>query len=495
MGVFKRFMESLLNYNREGSQSHDIWNVIDAAETANRNRIWYRGEPSELEDFYKSDETGRNTQCFWRSSPYIGIRKIHSGVPALMVNTISNIVVRDLDGIVLNDESSQETWDKIEKDSNLKETLFKAVAECLAIGDGAFKISYDRNITKYPIIEWRAGDSVDYVYKRGHLMEVEFKTRYKNDSGVYVLHEHYGKGYITYELTDVYNDHTFPLSKTEETVNLKNVLFTDENGDPLDTIMAVPFKIYKSAKYENRGASVFERKYTVFDALDEILSQWADAVRASRPSIYIPESQIPRDPRNGRMMKVNDFDNRFIATPADIAENAENRKEVIQPSIPSDQYLQSYMTFLDLAIEGVVSPSTLGIDTKKLDNAEAQREKEKVTLYTRNRVIEALTSMLENLVNVVLSSYRIFEGLPLKEESESVTVKFGEYANPSFEAVVDTIAKAKTSAIMSNTMVVNQLYGDSLSEEEKQAEIERLEKAEEFEEPSIGSFDSERLEP
>ena len=43
-----------------------------------------------------------------------------------------------------------------------------------------------------------------------------------------------------------------------------------------------------------------------------------------------------------------------------------------QPSIPHDSYLASYVTALDLCLQGVISPSTLGIDVKKLDNAEAQ---------------------------------------------------------------------------------------------------------------------------
>ena len=41
-----------------------------------------------------------------------------------------------------------------------------------------------------------------------------------------------------------------------------------------------------------------------------------------------------------------------------------------------------------------MSPSTLGIDVKKLDNAEAQREKEKATLYSRNNIVGQLQKVL-----------------------------------------------------------------------------------------------------
>ena len=57
------------------------------------------------------------------------------------------------------------------------------------------------------------------------------------------------------------------------------------------------------------------------------------------------------------------------------------------------------MTALDLCLQGIISPSTLGIDVKKLDNAEAQREKEKATLYTRNAIVEALQEELPEVIS------------------------------------------------------------------------------------------------
>lgn len=73
----------------------------------------------------------------------------------------------------------------------------------------------------------------------------------------------------------------------------------------------------------------------------------------------------------------NPFDNKFIKTQTSMNENTQNKIDVEQPEIPTEQYLQAYITFLDLCLQGIISPSTLGIDNKKLDNAEAQREKEK----------------------------------------------------------------------------------------------------------------------
>lgn len=80
------------------------------------------------------------------------------------------------------------------------------------------------------------------------------------------------------------------------------------------------------------------------------------------------------------MCKPNPFDNQFIATSSDLSENGKNQVSLQQAAFYAEQYNSTYITALDLALQGLISPSTLGIDTKKLDNAEAQREKEKTTL-------------------------------------------------------------------------------------------------------------------
>ena len=55
-----------------------------------------------------------------------------------------------------------------------------------------------------------------------------------------------------------------------------------------------------------------------------------------------------------------------------------------------------------------------------------------------------------------------------------MNVPFGEYANPSFESQVETVAKAKTSGIMSIEASVDELYGDSKDEQWKSEEVIRL---------------------
>jgi len=474
-------------------------NIFTISETFNfetnaiKNRIWMRGDPEELDEFYKQLE--RDNSYFWSASPRIKIRKIHSGLPALMVQVLTDIVIRDLNGITI--KSRQVEWDEIAKDNNFNEILRKAIKEALFIGDGAFKISFDTAVSQFPIIEFIPGDKVDIVYMRGRFQECIFKTEYKYNQKRYVLYEHYGYGYIKNVLTEWGQSEPLLLDTIPQTAMLSDWGFggyaeTEKGITNGRFCMAIPFKIKDSTKWEYRGESIFDKKTSSFDAFDEVISQWSDAVRAARTKQYIPEALIPRDPDTGQMLNFNQYDDRFLMIEGGMKEKDNKQISVTQPVIPSENYLQSYISFLDLCLQGIISPSTLGIDTKKMDNAEAQREKEKTTLYSRNIIIEAIQKTLPILINSVIKAYDEYTKESSNEDVE-ISVDFGEYASPSFEATVETVAKARPGkVIMSIEASVDEMYGDSKDDSWKAEEVKRLRMENgvmETQEPMIGEFD------
>ena len=269
------------------------------------------------------------------------------------------------------------------------------------------------------------------------------------------------------------------LSELKETEMLQPVTF-----DP-SFMMAVPFMISASDRWKGRGASIFESKTDNFDALDEAWSQWVHAMRTSRPVRYIPDTCIMRDEKNGKLLKPNAFDNQFVEIAADMSERADNHISTEQPDFPSESYNSTFITALDLALQGIISPSTLGIDVKKLDNAESQREKEKATLYTRNNIIDAFTPMLQKLIDVVFKAYYTAHMKPLEEID--IDVSFGEYANPSFEAVVETLSNPNTP--MSIEAKVDEMWGDSKDKAWKDEEVKRIKEQQgivTMEEPALG---------
>lgn len=447
-----------------------------------RNRLWYRGDPSELDQFFRQTATDSVSKSrFWAAVPLqdSNIRKIHSGLPAMIVERLADIVIADLDRIELSKEENQELWDEISEDNELDELIGETIAEVLAVGDGAFKITFDRDITDYPIIEFYSGERVEYRRERNRLKEVIFYSAYTHKNEEYRLEEIFGKGYIRYKLFNKY-DKEVPLSMVPELSDLEDA------GLDTDLIMAVPLRFYKSQKWKGRGKSLFDSKTDSFDALDEVISQWVDAIRDGRVNKYIPEDLIPKDPQTGDLLKPDPFTNRFIKMRSAMNEDKRGLIEVTQAQIAYEAFVTSYSSKLDMCLQGIVSPATLGIDLKKTDNAEAQREKEKATLYTRGKIIDALNDTIPLLVNTVMKVYDI-----MHENSESeyvASVQFGEYASPSFDAVVETVGKAKSFGIMSTERAVEEMYGDTWTDEEKAEEVARIKAEEgivEIEEPAV----------
>lgn len=487
--TIKRGIRSWLNVVPASGNCIQINEVLDFEANAIRNRIWYRGDGNELEQMYQQAPEYADKYKFWasRCTPGMEMRKIHTGLPGLIIRILSAIVLNDMNDFdFAGNDQQRQLWEDIAKDNKFARKLEKALKEVLYIGDGAFKVTVDTTVSEYPILEWYPGERVEIVRNRDRVKEVVFKTPYKSGYQQYVLYEHYGYGYIKNELCK--GNTQVSLDAIDATKGIKDTKFDDT------VMLAVPLQVYESTKYEGRGGSIFDGKLDSFDAFDEAWSQWMDALRAGRAKTYIPDCLVPHDPETGKVIRPNPFDDRYFASDNDMSENADNKVNVVQPTIPHDSYLASYCTALDLCLQGVISPSTLGIDVKKLDNAEAQREKEKATLYTRNAIVEALQETLPELVSAAINACNILHGKGVEEVK--VDIPFGEYANPSFESQVETLAKARPGVpMMSIEAQVEELYGDSKDDAWKQEEIARL-KAEqgiaEVEEPGIntaaGSF-------
>ena len=147
--------------------------VLDYEANAIKNRIWYRGESEELSQLY-SQLNGDKTR-FWaaRCTPGMEIRKIHVGIPSMVVDVLAGIVVGDMN--IVDAGSRQQEWNAIADDNKFKGLVKEAITETLYIGDGAFKISFDTSLSQYPIIEFYPGDMIDVIRQRGRIKEIDLK--------------------------------------------------------------------------------------------------------------------------------------------------------------------------------------------------------------------------------------------------------------------------------------------------------------------------------
>lgn len=487
MKVINRMTETIRNGMRsflriEPAQQNvfQITEALDFNGNAAKNRIWYRGNADELSQLYKALPGEGNRTRFWAVVPTAGmeIEKNHTGIPGIIVDTLAAVVISDMNAVKIEGKN-QILWDDIARDNKFEILMEEAVTDTLVVGDGAFRISFDPDLTRFPIIEFVPGDKVEFKYSRNRLKEILFRSYYRYQTKEYVLEETYGYGYIRTIL--LYDGKEVPLNTVPDTAPLKREVIFDNSF-----MMAEAFKIFKSSRYKNRGGSIFDKKGDSFDNLDEVWSQWMDALRKARSKEYIPDSMLPKNPHTGEVLKPNAFDNAYIKHESPMTEGVAPKIEVIQPTIPTESYLSTYMTALDLCLQGIISPSTLGIDVKKLDNADAQREKEKATLYTRNKIVDSLQDTIPRLVNATLKAYATWK--KQTPEDTKVDISWGEYANPSFESQVETVTKARIGQIMSLEASVEELYGDSKEQKWKDEEVARLKVEQgiaELNEPSV----------
>ena len=216
---------------------------------------------------------------------------------------------------------------------------------------------------------------------------------------------------------------------------------------------------------------MFDGKTDAFDAHDEVISQWIDAVRHGRVKNYIPEDMIPRDPETGKLRSVDSFGTNFIQVQNSNKENATAQIDTVQPEIRYDAFVESYAATLNMCLQGIVSPATLGIDVGKMSSAEAQREKKDITGMTRNAITDALEKVLPQVVCSMLMTYDLMHSNQAGAYEPKVT--FGEYGAPDFDSRVQTIASAATASVMSVEAQVDELWGASKDDDWKRAEVQR----------------------
>ena len=183
-------IKSFLDIKEPQGLSINIEQLYDLQSVFFVNNLWYRGQANELQAFYDQLDDGMGNNSFWAAKPTesFNIRKTHFALPLLIVEIFVNIMTNDMVQIK-PDGNRQDEWDKIAADNNFNEIMQDSIRGIMVKGDGAFKISYDTDISEYPIIEWWDGDKVDFEMKRGRVVACVFKSVHKIGGKSYLLKE------------------------------------------------------------------------------------------------------------------------------------------------------------------------------------------------------------------------------------------------------------------------------------------------------------------
>lgn len=449
------------------------------------NKVWYNGDGDELLNWYTNQQTygwaknpiyNRNRrQFFWGMSINEAVKRVHSGIPKAIVDTISNIV-----GMPTITTPYLDALTAIFEENNFEFMLTqRSRPMTLVCGDGAWKINTNPMLSEHPLVEYYDSEDWGPVYKSNILIGMWFKSYYKDkDDKNYVLFETRSlrpEGLaMEYRLFRLDKDNNLISCKNDAIPELKNLEDKLVNG--CKCLLAVPNRYYFDPLHPNRGKSAYDGKLDLFDLMDEILTQAGQTNRVSTPVEYYPVDLLQRTDR-GQPVLPKIYNRQFVkieSTP-DGEGNMANQIQTTQPDLNFDKYGQLFSDTLGNVLIGLLSPSSLGIDIAKKDNADAQREKEKQTIFTRNTIIKNETKSLLKLCNMLLMAEEYIQTGIFVEKDYEISIKYDEFANPSFESELQILGPAWSNGQISTQKYVDLLWAGKLSDEEKAAEIQYLE--------------------
>lgn len=413
------------------------------------NSVWYSGIEQDIAYFYRKEapkfyrggEPSESTNYFWGKSN-TDIRRIHSGFPQLICEKMVDLITGN--GYTIKVEGGNEVDLQAELDEILKDNKFqshllgKSIETESWSGGVAWKLSWNPELTEYPIIEaWQPENYTNKIVS-GRIVEDIFYYYYEKGNKTYRLSEMYGvdknKGaYIDYELEMlVYGSKAqaaeepkwinVPLNELEETEDLSRVEF---NGYFKRLSLYKPNKLPNSEfRYSFIGESDYAGSYGAFDAVDEIISTWIQEFRDGKLNRYFPEELMITNLK-GQYSYPDEFKKQHILYADSPSENIDKQKILYeQGDVRTEKHVESYKIWVTQILNNAgLNPLTVGLTgLESIDaSAESQQEREKVSIRTRNRKIGLWVEFLQDFLKTTLE-FRMMTKNMLENEENTYSV-------------------------------------------------------------------------
>lgn len=517
MGIFNFFKKRQKDQNNmklsvAGDKRGIEWvkdtNYIPLAFKQYENYYWYKGDADYLGWFYTKGiyDLGLQTimvqqarvnykDYFWCGAyNESGIKRTHSGLPRLIVDTLVNCLgtyqTKDM-----KDDEVQETTTKrlleILEENNFATTFKKQLTMDLVIGDGAYIINVDPKESDIPLIEYVDGRDVSYEWNGDRVKAVIINKNYVYEDKLYECYERRSTkrvydeetkrfktvATIEYKLFTKSGNKAWcevELNTIPQTENLKNLEYTN-----IPYMLAVPC-IRKMDAETKRGESLFKGKVEIFDDLDQSMSQESNTMRAITPVEWIDSNLLEHDDKGNAIVPAK-YGKQILYYKGSNSYSDEP-KSVMTKFYDVDFNKLSVETQENIkrGCVGIIAPSTIGYDISKKDNAEAQREKEKATLQTLKDLQQYCIKVLTPLFTRVMAVDDLItnpDGIP---QETNIQVMFSDYATPSRSERIEKFKEAYLSGAMSLDRYIQEVYFDEdkeTQEKEKQALLQAQNKS------------------
>ncbi len=435
--------------------------------------------------FYYGDEFVENAEEFFGIIPMIceSIAKLVCGSGYDFDETVPRKIKKRLQTILEENEF----------DTTVLKT---SIIETLGIGDAAWHIHFDPEISNLPIIELVPAERLVIKRKSNRIVEYTVKQQVfiNNEPQPYELHTVYTRrkkkvdrdGVMRYEDDGILQRHRiFDGSKfCDRNKELKKRVFEEYGIEESRVLPLVDFPIvYLPNNLNNtQGASVYgnARPYgvvfgleSVSSAIDEILSNCVDTVRKSFPFLVIDEQMIPSNIEGDKDKGAFSTRRHSFLLPKN-AKEAEKLLQQIQAKLNTTEYVESLKFQINIALNKTgINAATLGLQLSGHVEAEGtQNAKERNSIRTRNTVAGDYERYLSKLFAVLLQ-YEDFingnitatdkatgESAIVANEYHGIKAAFRKYIVDTPEEVGEVLARKVQANIMSVFAAVREQHPD-----------------------------------
>ena len=443
------------------------------------NQIWYRGNPEELEYFFKQvynvyQKSARSPYAvaeaqtkFWRTVSG-DVPRVHSGLPKLATQAIVNLISGN--GYDLNVNDSEEELKRLEdilEDNNFDSLLQEAISTETWAGYVFFKISHDLELTDKPIIEVVSPFNASCETERGRIKSITFHFKQDiNDKEEIEIRE-------KYELENGKLEVEIKAYKDDQEVELPEEYQEYETQYSLSFIPALlKNNTGHNSRFPNKpyGESEFTSVQSLFHTLDDLLSQTELEVSNAIATKFVNSKLIPKD-LNGKPYKFDRNQTVQEITSNDMEDDTFDIRKfvsILQPDIRVDRYDGIITdTYARILTNMGLSPLTVGLPGFESVQASAssQREREKTTIRTRAKKLKLWKQTLRDLFEKVL---KYDDYINNRSEGEyDISIEFPQYAVPTLDERIATIGQAVQMNIMSVEKAIDELYPELSDEDRK----------------------------
>lgn len=481
------------------------------------DEAWLSGDGDKIKNIYTDNAMFNymknpiynrgNQQMFWARSAFeTDFKTVHSGFGHDMIYAMVSKV-----GEPHISSPDKETARRIRKicEASDYESVFSQfiLPQALGCGTSSLKPCFNTLGINIPMVQPYTADNITIISQGRRIVGIVYKDFFEgNDGKDYVLcdfryrtycpkFDRRMKDYIPSGLGDIYdnglvscveymlcellpdnNASIVPLNTIPDTAMLPKEP-TIIRG--YDGILGTPFEYWVDVDNVGYGKSVLRPKILIMDDIDMFYSMQSHTALLSCPIEYIHGEYLEKD-KDGNPIQPSSYNRKYLVLEPSMAngngETAQNRAiEDTQPNLNVEQYGGGINALKSEACGSFISPSTLGIGMSKKDNGDAQREKEKTTSETRKHIIEISTKAITADMKQLLMLYDYMEtGVFDFNKEYEISVSFDELSTPTTESKVNTFVPMFTKGACTPETMVERVWGNSMSEEQKKHEVDYI---------------------